>query len=96
MKGRPLPGPILVMAAENMLMALMWRLSALEADGAGPPSASAVASLGKVVDALAGHLDDIALAEDSKPVKDALTRVQADLFFVFSAEKLKVLVVHHF
>jgi hypothetical protein len=91
-KGRPLPGPVLVMAAENMLMALMWRLSALEGAGAASPSASAVASLGKGVEALAGHLDHIALAEDSAPVQDAITRVQADLFFVFSAEKLKVLI----
>lgn len=88
-KGRPMPGPSLVLAAENVLMALMWRLNGLEAEDSSPPSASAIASLGKAAAAFGNHLDHVAAAEESVPVHDAITRVQADFFLVFSAEKLK-------
>lgn len=85
-----MPGPSLVLAAENMLMALMWHLNELEAEDSASPSASAIASLGTAAAAFGRHLDHVAMAEEAVPVQDAITRVQADFFLVFSAEKLKV------
>lgn len=95
-KGRRLPEASLVMAVENALMALMWRLNALEAaDAAKSPSASSVASLGRAATSFGRQLDHMGAAEDSEPVLDAITRVQADFFLVFSAEKLKVPLALH-
>ena len=88
-KGRPLPTSILLSALDNTFLALAWRLSALEQQAS--PAASAAAALGKAAASFGAQLVQIEdEQEDSEALSEALLRLQADLFVVFSSEKLKV------
>ena len=86
-KGRPLPCSILLSALENAFLALAWRLHALEQQAA--PPAKAAAEVGKAAASLGAQLDQIGASSGALP-EEALLRLQADFFVLFSAEKLKV------
>ena len=78
------------------MLALTWRLAALEQQAS--PARAAAAALGRDAASFGARLHQIgAHAETRFPcrgacdaVADAATRAQADLFLLFSAEKLQV------
>lgn len=85
-----------MLALENAMLALTWRLAALEQQAS--PARAAAAALGRDAASFGARLHQIgAHAETRFPcrgacdaVADAPTRAQADLFLLFSAEKLQV------
>ena len=87
-KGRPLPLSILALALDNTFLSLAWRIHALE--GAASPSAAAAAALGKAAASFGAQLDQIGAVEaGAQALQEAIARTQADLFIIFSADKLK-------
>ena len=90
-----LPSSIMVLALDNAMLALTWRLAAMEQQPS--PSRAAAVALGRAVEDFAARLDHIGTivapfcpAGACEIVADAVMRAQADLFLLFSEQKLKV------
>jgi len=91
--GRPVPQPLLELAAAAQLLLLAWRLDAAEQRA---PGAAAPAPLGALAGRFAEQLDRLGeaaggggAASGGAAAGRALLLVQADLLLLFSAGKLR-------
>ena len=95
--GLPLGLPITELALLNTFTLLLWQLQAIQQNtsslvNAGPSSsADPAASLGERVLSFCVQLESIFEASgDLQRLQDCIFRIQADLFLVFSPDKLNV------
>lgn len=99
--GMVLGEPITELAVLNTFTLLLWQLQSLQQQS-GPPASSSAAdsaeALGQKVLQFCAHMDDIYEASEGlQRIRDCIFRIQADLFLLFSSDKLEVqcLVYHN-
>lgn len=84
---RPVPAPLVELAAGAALPLLAWRLDAAEQGAPGAPEPEALAAL---AERFAGQLDRLGEAAGPGRLRRVLLLLQADLLLLFSAGKLRV------
>ena len=90
-----LGAPIMELALLNTFTLLLWQLKTLQQQlpgSAGPSSSSQSAEgLGQRVLTFCAHMEEVYQANEGlQRVRDCIFRIQADLFLLFSSDKLEV------